>query len=586
MRATPHRIVVALLAVSFVAAPAQARDLVPPNDDFARATVVDELPYRAVRDLALATREPGEPLCAIGGGSIWYRLSVLGGAKVAVSVGYAQAALAVYEGTSLESLTMLAGCRQTEIIDARPGRSIYVQVVFDPDEYRVPDDHVVVSFIELGGIAGVVTDDLGAPVAGACVRADNADDYALDPVETTTGPDGSYLLDELVPGPHSVIFGCFGGPYEVAWWQDGNLISVRPGRVTPGIDATLVRLSQLMGTVRNTAGVPVSACVEAYDSATEEFVDADYTDPAGAYSIPLPAGSYKLRFSCAYELESEWYDDKGGFAQADAVAVGAREDRNGLDAVLDGWVSPPGDTPETAIPIESFPFSMIAPFGSARFDAADGSMCNEPVTPGLWFRYEARSNAPVVIELDDAYPAYTVFEQRPEGRVLRACTQAGDSRTSIAFAPKAGGTYLIQVAGQSESDERVTADIATGIVTQSWDALIPCTETCDFDPAIVCEPDPGAAPGSFDDVMITIPASVDGATPTHLVAVADPAVDRDLVMCVAGGPGGHRATAADVIGRQEGAAVRVSPGEIYRVRVFNWADAIPAPGSISFLVQR
>jgi len=105
-----------LHASSFIPGPAHlqlhiAPVLPPPNDDFAGAAPLSGLPASATADLTVATIEPGEPqpgepLSA----SVWYSFNPTanGGTLLARPDGDFGATLAVYTGSSLPSLSLVA----------------------------------------------------------------------------------------------------------------------------------------------------------------------------------------------------------------------------------------------------------------------------------------------------------------------------------------------------------------------------------------------------------------------------------------------------------------------------------------------
>jgi hypothetical protein len=82
--------------------------------------------------------------------------------------------------------------------------------------------------------------------------------------------------------------------------QSGTPVTVTPGGSTTGINETLAPGGSISGVVRDNSGMPIRACVEAFDATTQSdgFAVADST---GHYTITgLSTGSYQLTFTpCA-----------------------------------------------------------------------------------------------------------------------------------------------------------------------------------------------------------------------------------------------------------------------------------------------
>jgi len=131
---------VAALACLFVSAtPAYAA--APTNDNFADATEITQLPFSETVDASEASIEPGEePSCNGGVTSVWYRftpdrdMSVK--AEANDNVTYRTVALALYAGTSLDNLTLLACGTQSPLgyfspqlvdFDATAGTTYYIR---------------------------------------------------------------------------------------------------------------------------------------------------------------------------------------------------------------------------------------------------------------------------------------------------------------------------------------------------------------------------------------------------------------------------------------------------------------------------
>ena len=76
------------------------------NDDFAAALPVDALPYENVQDLRAATAEEGEPTSCFGSTrTVWYSYTPTTTGMVTAGTGPDYPGIAVYTGSSLDSLT-------------------------------------------------------------------------------------------------------------------------------------------------------------------------------------------------------------------------------------------------------------------------------------------------------------------------------------------------------------------------------------------------------------------------------------------------------------------------------------------------
>ena len=135
------------------------------------------------------------------------------------------------------------------------------------------------------------------------------------------------------------------GTYASEWYDDkgsfnaADLVPVTAGSDTSGIDAALALGGSISGTVTDTSGAPLSHIYVSVYDAPHDWVDYDFTDSAGNYSLGgLRTGGYKVQFSDHSGTDGtyafEWYDDKADFDSADLVPVAAGSDTSGIDAAL------------------------------------------------------------------------------------------------------------------------------------------------------------------------------------------------------------------------------------------------------------
>jgi hypothetical protein len=135
--------------------------LPPPNDDFADASALSGLPASATADLTVATIEPGEPQPGEPlSSSVWYSFTpTAGGTLLAKADGDFAATLAVYTGSSLPSLSLVAT------------GSVFAPASFAADEGTTYQIQLARRAIFPGGPSPVTVtiQALGPPVAGFVV---------------------------------------------------------------------------------------------------------------------------------------------------------------------------------------------------------------------------------------------------------------------------------------------------------------------------------------------------------------------------------------------------------------------------------
>lgn len=102
---------IALILIGGSVAPAHAAGA-PANDNFAAATEIPQLPFSETVDASEASLEPGETSCGGGGASVWYRFTpdrdMAIKAQANDDITFRSVLLAVYTGTSLDALTLVA----------------------------------------------------------------------------------------------------------------------------------------------------------------------------------------------------------------------------------------------------------------------------------------------------------------------------------------------------------------------------------------------------------------------------------------------------------------------------------------------
>lgn len=194
-----------------------------------------------------------------------------------------------------------------------------------------------------GTITGVVTDDTGAPVAGACVQAGAGEASFFAQADDA----GRYAVRQLETGSYGVSFsGCGATQYANQWYAGkpsvatADQVAVTAGQVTDGIDASLQPARKITGTITDAGGHPLAgACVQAYAGSGEGAKVGwdNFSDGTGRYSVEhVGAGSYQLLIadcSGGRRFDPAWYGGGGDRSTAVSVSVGST-DVGGLDITV------------------------------------------------------------------------------------------------------------------------------------------------------------------------------------------------------------------------------------------------------------
>lgn len=168
-----------------------------------------------------------------------------------------------------------------------------------------------------GSITGRVTDEAGAPIANARVRAIDPDTHARGGARTDD--DGNYSISGLKTGSYLVSANAPGYLpqfYNGAADRDSATpVAVTEGSTTPGIDFALSSGGSISGVVTDEeSGDPLAGRVVIAGSAetTVEFAlhRRARTDEAGRYTITgLPSGSYIVGVPGGHGYAGEFYDN-------------------------------------------------------------------------------------------------------------------------------------------------------------------------------------------------------------------------------------------------------------------------------------
>jgi hypothetical protein len=195
-------------------------------------------------------------------------------------------------------------------------------------------------------VTGTVTAKAGgAPLRGICV----VDAYGDSDAET--GPDGTYVLNQLTPGTHQIqFFNCDNKASLAPQFYPGQLNSVNAtslrvssGQVVKGINAALTPGATISGTVTMSTGAkPDFVCVEADPVALAGNLGGGAViSPHGHYVISdLPPDTYQVGFSSCGDtnIVGGWFGGPGrptgNESRAALINLAAGGTVSGIEAVL------------------------------------------------------------------------------------------------------------------------------------------------------------------------------------------------------------------------------------------------------------
>jgi hypothetical protein len=209
-----------------------------------------------------------------------------------------------------------------------------------------------------GEVTGTVTGAAGRKLAGVCVLLTTS--KGAEVAQATTRADGRYRLVGLDPGRYRALFlGCRAADYASTWWPHAKKLSrarpirVRLGHVTRGINARLMQLGTITGTVRlrNKHGKPLRGMCVSADS-PDQVLPGGFasTSRNGSYAIPgLAPGKYQIFVNAGC-------DNDGNYASATyprLVTVADGVTVKGIDVYLQpgGIVSGTATSAATGTPL-------------------------------------------------------------------------------------------------------------------------------------------------------------------------------------------------------------------------------------------
>jgi len=195
-----------------------------------------------------------------------------------------------------------------------------------------------------GGFSGRVTDATGTVgLANVNVQACDLTGYWYYGVNTDA--DGYYTLYGLPAGSYKIQFATnnTAGNYVGEWYNDKNTfenadaVSITVGQTAANIDAQLADGGAISGRVTDTGNNGIANInVNVYDL-NNNYITSSSTNSDGDYTVRgVAAGNCKVRFwvDSAGNYISEWYNNQGSFATADAVSVTVGNTTANIDAQL------------------------------------------------------------------------------------------------------------------------------------------------------------------------------------------------------------------------------------------------------------
>ena len=340
------------------------------------------------------------------------------------------------------------------------------------DAVAIPvEDEVVPADVglEVGGrIAGILSDPAGRPLEAPLVFVHTATDPPAVLFLATPDPDtGAYQLGGLPSGEYLVQFSGRQGLDSFASFYDGrdtlataDPVAVTLGETTAGIDGELgiPPGGVLAGRISDPYGRAFDfARVAAYRFDGADWVPAGEAETAyseSEYELPLPPGSYRLRFEAGSFLVPdlpawEYFDDVPAIDDATEVAVELGVRRDGFDVTVgdlgQGTIAGTVTDAVTGAPLAGLEVWVADRRGRVLYDQiATTSATGEYLVTGLW--PEA-----YLVEVYDPAFGYTTT-RLPDPVVVRDAPVVG---VDVALQPAAPGSLPGSITGTVVDDQGV-----------------------------------------------------------------------------------------------------------------------------------
>ena len=249
---------------------------------------------------------------------------------------------------------------------------------------------VTVDPSQFGTVGGTITGP-GGPLSGIQVTLHAAaSPGALR--TTTTAADGTYAFTEVLRTASVKVLADDLTGVHVDEWYDGASTHGAATAVQAPVTANLALAltpGTVAGTVTGPSGGLSGITVQLHATGAEGVVASTTTGTGGTYTLDVVPGSYKVRFSDpSGDHLTEWFDDAGTHAAADAVAV-TRSTTTTADAALTltpgavGGTVSDVDGPVSGIGVELHLAGAAGAVGTTTTDV-DGHYAFPLVTPGTY----------------------------------------------------------------------------------------------------------------------------------------------------------------------------------------------------------
>ncbi len=390
--------------------------VVLPNDNAGSAVVVNYLPFVQAIDTTTKTLEPGEPQpCASMGKTVWYTISSPGSPPYSGSITVDtlgsdfNTAIAVYTyaGGPLPASLVNVACNDDAAAQqarltftASPGIVYYVQAGGSSGA----SGNLMFSAYEgtpKGAVAGVITNALGTPIAGANVDASPYGCCAGSYGTAISAADGSYFIGGFEAGWYRVQATAAGFAAEYyddtyAYWS-ASQVGVLNDSVASGINFALIPGGGISGTVTNALGAPIAG---ADVSASHDDVCCGWgyatTAGDGTYTITdLAPGSYRVDANAA-GYAGEYYNGTYDWSAATLVSVSSGSTTPGIDFAfapegsISGTITNASGTPIAGAAVNANRDTCCD--GGGATTAPDGTYTINDLAPGS-YRVDADAEA-------------------------------------------------------------------------------------------------------------------------------------------------------------------------------------------------
>jgi len=406
----------------------------------------------------------------------------------------------------------------------------------------------------LGGIAGTVVNENGAPVFGIRVTLLNSDGDFIKVAYTDTS--GFYRLRNLDAGDYKLRFSGRDGFYVTEYYDDApdleeaDIVTVADGALTTGVDAAVQSAGAISGEITKLLGgqfQTINAGAYRFENGEWVLVNSGGNAFATDYRISqLPPGTYRVQLSGrpnAGPSLVEWHDDATDVQSADDVTVVAGQTTTGISGALGdgpsgsiaGVVTDGQGAPLSGIQVNLYANDLSFPNREAT-TAADGAYVFPFLSNGVYYVQ--------FVDPRGVYPG-EFFDDAPDRFSAAPITVAGQPVGGIdaALDGAGGGPGGGAIAGVvTDANDAPLAGIQARCFTAEGEPVPDCQATTDaqgeyllggFLPTgdylvLFRDPDGGYVSEYYDDVAMR-----DNATPVA-VTIGATTAGIDATLAAAG----------------------------------------------------